>query len=193
MKVRSRFLRSMPFAIAIVAMFLVYARIAMPFSLSPGPIALNFVENAPGMSSAGMPTRAQFERVAKAGFGIVVNLVPAGAMGSHDDESDLVVRHGMRYHHVPVDFEAPGPAHYEQIAAILRQAGDARVFLHCQLNMRASSFVFLYRVIELGEDPDVAFRDVSRIWAPSPPWARFMRDMLVARNKGLPLELQLEG
>ena len=49
MKVRSRFLRSMPFAIAIVAMLLVYARIAMPFSLSPGPIALNFVENAPGL------------------------------------------------------------------------------------------------------------------------------------------------
>jgi protein tyrosine phosphatase (PTP) superfamily phosphohydrolase (DUF442 family) len=183
----------MPFALAVVAMLLVYARIAMPFSLSPGPIALNYVENAPGMSSAGMPTRAQFERIAKAGFGIVVNLAPAGAMGSHDDEPDLVARQGMRYHHVPVDFAAPGPAHYEQVAAILRQAGDTRVLLHCQINMRASSFVFLYRVIELGEDPDVAFQDVARIWTPSPPWARFMRDLLLAKGKGLPLELQPEG
>jgi protein tyrosine phosphatase (PTP) superfamily phosphohydrolase (DUF442 family) len=183
----------MSLALAIVAMLLAYAGIAMPFSLSPGPIALNYVQNAPGMSSAGMPTRAQFERIAKAGFGIVVNLAPAGAMGSHDDEPDLVAGQGMRYHHVPVDFAAPGPAHYEQVAAILRQAGDTRVLLHCQLNMRASSFVFLYRVIELGEDPDVAFQDVARIWTPSPPWARFMRELLLAKGKGLPLELQPEG
>ncbi len=191
MQIRSRLLWRMSLALAVVAMLLVYARIAMPFSLSPGPIALNYVENAPRMSSAGMPTRAQFERIAQAGFGIVVNLVPEGAMGSHDDETDLVARHGMRYHHVPVDFAAPAPAHYEQVAAILRQAGDTRVLLHCQINMRASSFVFLYRVLELGEDPDVAFQDVTRIWTPSPPWARFMRDMLLARNKELPLELQI--
>lgn len=191
MTIRSRLPGSALFILAVIAMLLVYARIAMPFSLSPGPIALNYVENAPGISTSGMPTRTQFARIAGEGFGIVVNLAPAGALGGHEDERALAEGAGLRYFHVPVDFAAPGRADYERLAAVLREAGPQRALVHCQLNMRASSFVFLYRVVELGEDADRAYADVTRIWTPSPVWARFLRETLRARGRQVPLELEL--
>ena len=190
MTTRSRLRSSVLFSLAAIAMLLLYARIAMPFSLSPGPIALNYVENTPAIATSGMPSRAQFTRIAVEGYGIVVNLAPAGVLGSHDDERELAEGAGLLYFHVPVDFSAPRGADYERFAAILGQAGKQRTLVHCQINMRASSFVFLYRVVELGEDPDRAYADVTRIWTPSLAWARFLRETLQARGKRLPLELE---
>ncbi len=189
MTLRSRLIGAVLLALAAVAAFVVYEWLAMPFSVSPGPIALNYVENSPVLSSAGMPSRKQFAGIAKEGFGIVVNLAPAGVLGSHDDERALAEDAGLRYFHVPVDFEAPRLADYDRFAAILRDAGKQRVLVHCQVNLRASSFVFLYRVIELGEDPDRAYADVTRIWSPAPVWAKFLRQSLLERGKQLPLEL----
>ncbi len=173
----------------LVVGLLASVRIALPFAVSTGPLSLNYVENSPRISSAGMPAQRQFAAIAEAGFGAVVNLAPPDALGSHDDEQALVERQGMRYFTVPIDFAAPRAEDYERFAAILNQNRDKRVLVHCQLNLRASTLVFLYRVIELGEDPDQAFGDVARVWQPGAAWHEFMRDVLVARGRKLPMEL----
>jgi hypothetical protein len=36
--------------------------------------------------------------------------------------------------------------------------------------MRASSMVFLYRVIVRREEPERAYEAVARVWSPSGPW-----------------------
>jgi protein tyrosine phosphatase (PTP) superfamily phosphohydrolase (DUF442 family) len=177
------------FAAVLVVGLLAFGRIALPFSVSTGPLALNYVENSPGISSAGMPTRRQFAAISEAGFRVVVNLAPPGSLGGHEDEQALVERNGMRYFSVPMDFDAPRAGDYERFAAILRQHRDERVLVHCQLSLRASTMVFLYRVIELGEDPDQAFGDVVRVWQPGAEWQKFMREILVARGSRLPMEL----
>ncbi len=163
---------------------------APPHVLAPGQLAINYIEISPRIATSGTPTRAQFEPIAQAGYQVVINLAPPDAMGSHADEAALVARHGMRYHNVPVNFAHPTADDYAQFAALMHQHRAERVLVHCQVNMRASSFVFLYRVLELGEDPDRVFDAVLRVWQPSAQWRAFIRDTLAARRARLPMALE---
>jgi hypothetical protein len=56
------------------------------------------------------------------------------------------------------------------------------VLVHCQVNMRASSLVFLHRVIRGQEDPALAYEAVARVWSPSGPWRQLITSQL-ARYK----------
>lgn len=156
----------------------------------PGRLPLNYVPVLPRIGTAGMPQRDQFAAIADEGYQVVINLAPPGVTGSHRDEADLVAQQGMRYHNIAVDFAQPGAADYRQFAILMNQLRDARVLVHCQMNLRASTFVFLYRVLELGEDVDRAYDDVLRIWQPAPQWRRFISEALTADGKPLPLAFQ---
>lgn len=187
---RSRLADYLTFTVLLVAGLIAFGRIALPFMVSPGPLALNYVENTPRISSAGMPTESQFAAIANAGFDVVISLAPATVLGAHEDEGALVAQHGMRYFNIAVDFAAPKPEDFDRFARILDAQRGQRVLVHCQMNLRASSFVFLYRVIALGEDPDQAYDDVTRVWQPAKPWRDFIRRTLLARGRPLPLALE---
>jgi protein tyrosine phosphatase (PTP) superfamily phosphohydrolase (DUF442 family) len=183
--------RRLAFGATAVALLLAFAQVAFPFALRPGLLALNFIEAAPGLATSGMPSRDQFESIAAARFDMIVNLAPEDSLGAHEDEDDVVRSLGMRYAALPIDFRKPSPADYERFAAIMNaRPTDARTLVHCQLNMRASSFVFLYRVIELGEPVDSAYDSVLAIWRPNAAWSGFMRGTLRRHGKPLPLGLE---
>lgn len=183
-------LRRAVLAVAIIGALVGVVQVAQPVAIRPGTLALNYVENSPRISSAGMPTRRQFASIANAGFDVVVNLAPAGVLGAHEDEQTLVEQQRMRYFNVPVNFDSPRKEDFERFAQVLRDNGDRRVLVHCQMSLRASTFVFLYRVIELGEDTDRAFDDVEHVWLPSSRWREFVREILTANGKPLPLQLE---
>jgi protein tyrosine phosphatase (PTP) superfamily phosphohydrolase (DUF442 family) len=172
------------------AALLLFASCTLPFALEPGQLAVNYIEISPRIATSGMPTRAQFEPIAQAGYRVVINLASPDAMGSHADEAALVASHGMRYHNIPVNFAHPTASDYGQFSEAMRAHRAERVLVHCQVNMRASSFVFLYRVLELGEDPDRAFDAVLRVWQPASQWRSFMREALTARGARLPMALE---
>jgi len=58
--------------------------------------------------------------------------------------------------------------------------GDDKVFVHCQLNWRASSFVYLYRVTQLGVSIDAALEDLLAIWTPKDGWQEYIDTTLAA-------------
>lgn len=181
--------RSWVFPFVVLVALSGYLRVALPFAVDPGSIAINYVENTGTVGSSGMPTEHQFDEIARARYNVVVNLVPPGSLGAHPDERELVERTGMRYVGIPVSYAAPRAEDFEQFVRIVRLSGDDRVLVHCQLGWRASTFVFLYRVVERGEDPDTAFEDVLRVWSPASHWRAFIRDTLRERNKALPARL----
>jgi len=53
-----------------------------------------------------------------------------------------------------------------------------KTFLHCQVNFRASSFSFLYRVAVQGVPLLDAKNDLDGVWAPNETWFRFIRTVL---------------
>jgi hypothetical protein len=52
------------------------------------------------------------------------------------------------------------------------------VLVHCQVNMRASTMTFLYRVIKAHEPPEQAYQSVARVWSPEGPWKRLLVSQL---------------
>jgi protein tyrosine phosphatase (PTP) superfamily phosphohydrolase (DUF442 family) len=124
--------------------------------------------------TAGQPTAAQIALVAAAGCEVVINLARPSSPNALADEAELVAAQGMDYIAIPVVWEEPTLDDLARFFAAM-EANQARmVFVHCMVNYRVSTFIYLYRVLRLGADPDEAIWDLRAIWEPEPHWAEFI-------------------
>ncbi|MBW4484070.1 MAG: protein tyrosine phosphatase family protein [Tildeniella torsiva UHER 1998/13D] len=138
----------------------------------------SYLAISPTLGTAGQPTAEQFKVVADAGYAVVVNLALSTSDHAIPSEAELVKSLGMTHFHIPVVWEAPTLADLEIFFKVMDRNRDLKVFVHCALNMRVSAFVYLYRVLRLGIDPDVAIADLHRIWQPNPTWQAFIDQSL---------------
>ena len=130
----------------------------------------NYLEIYPWLGTAGMPTADQIACIADAGYQAVINLALDESPGAITDEGERVTSLGMKYIHIPVVWESPQISDLEEFFTSMQQVKGLKVFVHCVLNMRVSVFVYLFRVIYLKEDPEVAFQDLLEIWYPDNTW-----------------------
>ena len=134
--------------------------LALPLSLaatacgqaadSGGEIAVNYVAATERLHTAGQPDAATLATLAEQGFELVVNLAPPSSQGAVPDEGKLVAEDGPTYVNIPVSWQQPTYEDFELFSAVMNGARDRKVLVHCQLNMRASAFTFLYRVVHEG-------------------------------------------
>ena len=89
----------------------------------------------------------------------------------------------MNYVNIPVDWSNPTADDFDRFRAALAASAPDRVLVHCQINMRASAFTFLYRVIEEDTDPETAWSRVTDIWVPEGQWRRFINDTLLRHGE----------
>ena len=132
------------------------------------------------LSSSGMPTAEQMKSVAEVGTEVVINLAPHDVPNALPEEAELVSSLGMEYLNFPVSWRAP-----DQAALIgCMDAMDARqgkkIHVHCEANYRASAFIMLYRVLQLGWKKEDAVSVMERMWNPEdfPIWQKFIDDNL---------------
>jgi len=130
----------------------------------------NYRAYSPTLSSSGQPSAEQLEAVKEAGFERVIFLAYADSNGSLPNEDHIVERLGMQFAQVPVDWEAPQASDFYTFAAIIKQAPESRTLVHCQVNFRASTFSFLYRVLYDGVPVDQAKDDLNSVWVPNETW-----------------------
>lgn len=138
----------------------------------------NYREYSPAFSSSGQPSAEQLKAVAEAGFQRVIYLAFSDNQTAIEAEDRVVKTLGMDYAHIPVDFDRPTPQDFEDFAAILNRNKAERTLLHCQINLRASTFSFLYRVIYGGVPMAKAKVDLDAIWVPDQVWYQFIVDVL---------------
>ncbi len=150
---------------------------------SPDFVAPNLVEISPTIITAGQPSAAALGALAKQNVAVVIFLVPEGTSGNVSDEAAILQRQAITYVHIPIPFGAPKAEHYSAFAAAMKKYSDKKVLVHCEINLRASSMVFLYRVIELKQDPNPTFEAVAKVWSPRGAWKPFIDDML--RQNGI--------
>lgn len=136
----------------------------------PGLEAPNEVGIDPGWVTAGQPSRAGLGRLAALGFARVLYLAPSSVDDAIAEEPQLVRAQGLRFDQVPIPWEAPALAHVDAVFDCLRAGPPGRVLVHCQVNMRASTLVFLHRVLVRGHDAEQAWGDVTRVWTPRGRW-----------------------
>jgi protein tyrosine phosphatase (PTP) superfamily phosphohydrolase (DUF442 family) len=157
--------------------------LALPFLCEP-QVALaqavridapNVVAISPTLVTSGQPTAAALAQLGAQGFAAVVNLAPPTAPDAVRDEAEIVRRQGLAYTNIPIRFEQPTEADFQAVVVALGKHGGKKVLVHCQVNMRASSMVFLYRVVVGRENPDAAYEAVAQVWSPHGPW----KDLIV--------------
>ena len=136
----------------------------------------------PKLGDGGAPSRDTLARLGEQGFGAVIYLAPPTVHDAVQDEPVILNRQSISFVNIPIEFERPTEADYETFARQMKKLGDRKLLVHCQANLRASSMVFLYRVIELKEDPHKAYGAVSSVWVPNATWKRYIRDMLQKRG-----------
>ncbi|MFZ6655100.1 protein tyrosine phosphatase family protein [Undibacterium sp. TJN19] len=140
--------------------------------------APNVVPVSEQLISSGQPTARALEGLGAQGIDAVIYLAPPNVSDAVRDEHLIVSRQGLTFVNIPIIFNNPTTKDFDTFAGILQSLGDKKVLVHCQVNMRASTMVFLYRVVIGKEDPVLAYEAVSKVWAPSGPWKKLMLDVL---------------
>jgi protein tyrosine phosphatase (PTP) superfamily phosphohydrolase (DUF442 family) len=144
--------------------------------------APNLVAVTPRIVTSGQPTAKALETLKESGFEAVVFLVPSDVAGVISNEADIVKKNGLEYVHIPIKFSNPAAQHYDDFASTMTRFANRKVLVHCEINLRASSMVFLYRAIALKEDPQTAYESVAKVWSPRGAWKPFIQEMLRKNN-----------
>jgi uncharacterized protein (TIGR01244 family) len=133
------------------------------------------------LSSSGMPTEEQMKAVAEAGTQVVINLAPATVRDALPNEDSLVEALGMKYVHIPVDWNNPTQQNLDDFFTAMDEHKAEKVLVHCQANYRASSFVMLYRILRLGWKKEDAIPVMEKMWNPEdfPVWQKFIDENLL--------------
>jgi protein tyrosine phosphatase (PTP) superfamily phosphohydrolase (DUF442 family) len=158
--------RTLSIAIAVLACGWSAHAASPPF---PAP---NVVVIGPNLVTSGQPTAQALTDLSRQGFKAVIYLAPSSVSDAVRDEPALVVNQGLEFIHIPIPFGAPTEGHFESVSAALQRLQGQKVLVHCQVNMRASTMVFLHRVIKDKVDPALAWESVTRVWSPEGPWKR---------------------
>ncbi len=160
-----------------LALFLPFATIACAQAVDP-TIGVNYVAATERLHTAGQPNAATLATLGEQGFELVVNLAPPSNQGAVPEEGKLVAEHGTTYVNIPVSWQQPTYEDFELFSAVMNGARDRKVLVHCQLNMRASAFTFLYRVVHEDVPPEEAMKALRAVWIPRDQWATFTADVL---------------
>lgn len=97
-----------------------------PLVLQPLPGIENLMEVAPGLLCGGQPADEEaFAALHKEGVRVVISV------DAEPPNHEWAARYGMRYVHLPIGYDGIPPQSQADLAAAMRMAGDAVVYVHC--------------------------------------------------------------
>lgn len=134
----------------------------------------NFQQLDAALGTAGQPTESQLREIQSAGYEVVINLGLLDPKYCLPDEAGLVSELGMNYHHIPVVFGSPQVADFERFVDVMESSRGRKVFVHCALNWRVSTFVALYGELRLGWSRATADSQIRTFWEPDQVWTDFV-------------------
>jgi len=166
--------RSLALSLAAALLFLPGQSVAQETQVA----APNVVVVSPRLVTSGQPSRSSLAALRSQGYEAVIYLAPPTVPDAVHDEAAIVERQGLAYVNIPIKFNSPTEQDYEAFVSAMAALSSRKVLVHCQVNMRASSMVFLHRVIVGKEDPERAYEAVAKVWSPDGPWKRYIVSML---------------
>ena len=143
----------------------------------------NYFPISPLILTAGQPTADQIALIREAGCQVVVNLARPSSPNALADEVELVAAQGLEYIAIPVVWEQPTLDDLTRFFAAMEANAQHKVFVHCVVNYRVSSFIYLYRVLRLGVASEDAVWDLRSIWEPDETWSAFIAAALKSNSK----------
>ncbi len=128
--------------------------------------------------TAGQPTKEELGAIVRSGFEVVIYLALLESKTAVPDERALIEDAGLVFEHLPVVFKNPLKSDFDRFCDLMGKYRGKKCFIHCEVNMRVSVFMALYRIKVLGWRYEEAIKDVHDIWKPDETWSAFMQRML---------------
>ncbi|MDX8349993.1 protein tyrosine phosphatase family protein [Cognatiyoonia sp. IB215446] len=128
------------------------------------------------LTTSGQPDAAQLAEIRDLGVTHIVNLGLGHGKDALPDEADKVAALGMRYTHIPVDFEGPTDQDFANFKAALDNDVGSQIHVHCIYNARVSAFFYRYAKTHDDLPEEEAFAMMESIWRPGDDWADFIGD-----------------
>ncbi len=147
----------------------------------------NFVSWRSGLASSAQPNAAYLKRAKAAGFDMVINLAPPEYDEAVANEGAILAAQGVTYLNIPVRFGNPTAEDFRLFTDVMKSVANKNVLVHCQINLRGSSFTYLYRVITESANEDQARSKLTGVWMPNPTWKKFIEGVLSANGKKVEL------
>lgn len=127
--------------------------------------ALAHVPNAcgllPGVITGGQPTAADLQRFAEAGGGIVLDLRDPMEPRPFDEPA-LARQAGLDYVNVPVTAGTLTDETLDRVLAVLREAGERPVFVHCASGNRVGGALLPHLILDHGLEEEDAVGQAMR-------------------------------
>lgn len=143
----------------------------------------NFYYLTDQIAASGQPSEAQFAEIRDAGYEVVINLaLHDNPEYSLPDEKGTVEKLGMRYIHIPVQFDHPTTEDLEKFFQAMQENESRKVLVHCAMNYRVSAFMGLYLRIVNRMSHEESFVLMCKVWEPDEVWAAFIADALKAHG-----------
>lgn len=137
-----------------------------------------FIQIQDDLATSGQPTMRDFENLADAGYQVVINLGLHEADYALSNEPLWVEQLGMKYIHIPVDFQKPAINDFIHFLNTVNIEQDKKLFIHCAENKRVSVFVALYLVISRQLSQTEGWNLILRAWEPNLDWESYYYDVL---------------
>lgn len=119
----------------------------------------NFGQVTPILYRGGQPNRLGYEKLAKMGVDIVVDL----RLTKKGEESRAVKKLGMQYVSIPWHCYLPRDAQFARFLMILRENPKKRVFVHCRYgDDRTGMMIAAYRMTVEGWNPEEARKEMEK-------------------------------
>ena len=134
-----------------------------------------YLEYSDSYASSSQPSEEELKVVAESGVQRVIYIALNDSHGALKDEDKIVKSLGMQYVHIPVDFKNPTLKDFQDFVSLMQSKPDMNTLLHCQVNLRASTFSFLYRTIFQDVPVAQAKADMDSIWEPNKDWFKFIQ------------------
>ena len=137
---------------------------------------LNYYPISENLATSGQPSAEQFREIADSGFDVVINLAMPDHKSSIDNEGSIISSLGMTYIHIPVPFDAPTDAQFNEFSSYVSSLNDRKVWVHCIVNARVSAFTFRYFRDVLGISHQEIENPILSTWLPrmDDVWKQFI-------------------
>ncbi len=135
---------------------------------------LNYLKINDYIQTSGQPKADEIRIIAETGVTTIINLAMPDSDTAIANEGELVSSAGMNYIHIPVVWQKPKVEQFELFAQILEYHKDKSIWVHCALNWRVSSFIYIYRTKYLNVEKAEAWRTMQKLWTPNEVWTEFI-------------------
>ena len=141
-------------------------------------MAINKLQFTDLITTSGALSKLDAAKIISEKYKAVINLAT-----SQSENIDLTIDHlflerRIVYINIPIYWDNPLVEQYNIFDSIMTRFNRQKVYIHCAMNYRVSCFVYLYTVKTKLLPPEIALKQLHKVWQPNAIWQKFIEKII---------------